>query len=148
MKFKHISISICHALLPGWFDMHVLTELDSFLTEADNIKEHNGIVRKLKQRNQETQGQKPWQRILSYGIDISLVIDLQTEQLIREIRDYGATPGLARTGMNRKVDAMFSVINQKGSVTILNHSHLSPTPFIRPLLFTTLLLCALHLDSD
>jgi hypothetical protein len=94
--------------------MHVLRDFDSYLTEADNTKEHIGIVRKLKQKNQETQGQKPWQRILSYDVDISFVIDLQTKQIIREIKDWGATPELARSGMNRKVDAMFSIINEDG----------------------------------
>lgn len=115
MKFKHINVSNCHFLLPGFFDIRVLRDFDSYLEELDNSKEHNGVVGKLIQKSQKTEGKKPWDRFLDYDIDVCLEINFQTNESVSRIQDYYAFPEGARTGINRKVDAMFSLINVDGS---------------------------------
>lgn len=115
MKLKHISVSNCRLLLPDLFDMRVLRDFDLYLEEVDNSEVHNGIIKKLTQKNQITQDKKPWDRLLSYDIDVCLELNFQTKTSQWRIQDYYAFPEGARTGFNRRVEAMFSLVYGDGT---------------------------------
>lgn len=115
MKFKHLSASNCHDLLPELFDMRVLRDFDKYLEELNNYDEHKGIVGKLTQKNQTTQGKRPWDRILNYDIEVCLDMDFQTKVAKWRIQDGYAYPEGARSGFDRKINAMFSLIYEDGT---------------------------------
>lgn len=115
MKFKNISASNCRVLLPGLFDMRILRDFDTYLEEVDNSKERNGIIRKLIQKNEVTQGKKPWDRFLRHDIEVCYEMNFQTKAVQWRIQDYGAFPEFARSGMDRKINGMFSLIYEDGT---------------------------------
>lgn len=115
MKFKHINVSNCRFLLPELLDMRVLRDFDWYLEEVDNSNEHNGVVGKLIQKNQITQGEKPWDRFLNYDIDVCFDMNFQTKVPQWRLQDYYAFPEGARTGIDRKINGMFSLIYGDGT---------------------------------
>lgn len=115
MKFKHISVTNCRFLLPGFFDVHILRDFDLFLQEVDNIKEHKGIVTKLIQKNQITQGKKPWDRFLNYDIEVCYDMDFRTKVAQLRIQNYYVFPEGSRSGFDKKINSMFSMIHQDGT---------------------------------
>jgi hypothetical protein len=115
MKFKHISVQNCQYLLPGFFDIRILRGFDNYLQELDEYAPHRGVVGKLVQKNQSTNMQKPWGRLLDYDIDVCLVMKFQTMQPQWSIQDHYACPEGARTGFNRRVEAMFSLVYGDGT---------------------------------
>ncbi|NIQ15540.1 MAG: hypothetical protein GTO02_14420 [Candidatus Dadabacteria bacterium] len=95
--------------------MRVLRVFDEYLEELDNYNAHKGIVSKLIQKNQLTQGKKLWKRILIYDIEVCFDMDFQNKVSQCRIQDYYAFPENSRTGFDRKVNAMFSLINANGT---------------------------------
>jgi hypothetical protein len=110
MKFKHLSIQNCRALLPGLFDTHFLREFDYTLEVINTSGDHVGVITKAKRRNEATQGKKPWDRQFLYGIDICPTLDFRKNEIEWRIQDYYAEPEQARTGVNKRILAMFSLV--------------------------------------
>lgn len=115
MKFKHLSIQNCRALLPGLLDTHFLREFDYTLEVIDTSGDHMGAITKAKRRNEATQGKKPWDRQFMYDIDICPTLDFQKNEIEWRIQDYYAEPGQARTGVNKRILAMFSLVYKDGN---------------------------------
>ena len=115
MKFTHISVPNCRFLLPELFDMRVLRYVDQYLEEVDNSKEYSGLIGRLIQKNKITQGQKPWERFLIYDIEVCFEMDFQKNAFQRRIQDYYAFPEYARSGFDRKINSMFSLIYGDGT---------------------------------
>ena len=113
MKFKFINPSNCRKLLPSLFDLKILRDFDSYLDELDDYEPHRNIVSKLVTANQKSSGKGPWDRIFSYDIDICFDLDLQKKSSGWHIQDYIAFSN-PRTGPNKKVDALFSMIHWDG----------------------------------
>ena len=95
--------------------MKILRDFDCYLEELDNSKEHNGVVGKLIHKNQKTQGKKPWDRFLNYDIEVCFDIDFQKKVTQRRIQDYYSFPEYARSGIDRKINGMFSLIYGDGT---------------------------------
>jgi hypothetical protein len=115
MKFTQISISNCRFLLPELFDARILRDFGCYLEELDNSKEHNGVVGKLIQKNQMTQGKKPWDRFLKYDIDVCFDMNFQAKESRWRIQDYSVFPEHARHGFDIKINGMFSLIYGDGT---------------------------------
>lgn len=115
MKFKHISVTNCRILLPELFDIRILRDFDLYLDELDNSKEHQDVVRKLTNKNQITQGKAPWDRFLDYDIEVCFDMDFQAKTSRWRIQDYYAFPESARSGSDRKINGMFSLIYGDGT---------------------------------
>ncbi len=115
MKFKNISASNCRFLLPGLFDMRILRDFDSYLEEVDNSKEHSGVIGKLVQKNEITQGKKPWGRFLSYDIDVCFEMNFRKKAAQWRLQDYYAFPEGARSGVDKKINGIFSLIYEDGT---------------------------------
>lgn len=115
MKFKYISVSNCRFLLPGLFDIRILSEFDSYLGEVNNFKPHRGVIKRLIQINELTRAKKPWGRFLDYDIDVCFDMNLQTKVPQFRIQDYYAFPEGARTEVDRKINGMFSLIYEDGT---------------------------------
>lgn len=114
MKFKHLSIQNCRALLPGIFDTHFLREFDYTLEVIDTSVNHVGAITRAKHKNEATQGKKPWERQLVYDIDICPTLDFRKNEIEWRIQDYYTEPELARYGINKRIHTMFSLITQDG----------------------------------
>src|SRR4029077_8139652 len=115
MKFKNISVSNCRFLLPGLFDIRILRDFDSYLGEVNNSKAHRGVIKQLIRTNEITRAKKPWDRFLDYDIDVCFDMNFQTKVSQCRIQDYYAFPEGARTGVDRKINGMFSLIYEDGT---------------------------------
>lgn len=117
MKFKHLDIHNCHALLPSFFDAKFLREFDYTLDVIDSEGDHKGVITKAKRRNEVTLGRKPWDRQFEYDIDICPTCNYQLDppQIEWRIQDNYAYPEFARTGVNKRIHAMFSLVYKDGS---------------------------------
>lgn len=115
MKFKHISVNNCRFLLPGFFDIRILRDFDLFLQELSETIEHRGLADKLIKQNQVTQGKKTWDRFLNYDIEVCYEMDFRTNVAKLRVQDYYAFPEGSRSGFDRKINSMFSMIHKDGT---------------------------------
>ncbi|NTV25430.1 MAG: hypothetical protein HGB01_04385 [Chlorobiaceae bacterium] len=115
MKFKYISATNCRFLLPGWFDIRILRDFDLFLQEVDDTSEHKGVIGKMRQKNRLTQGKKTWDRFLNYDIEICYDMDFCTNVAQLRIQDYYDFSDGSRSGFDRRVNSMFSIIHKDGA---------------------------------
>ena len=95
--------------------MRILRDFDLYLEEVDNSKGHHGVIGKLIQKNETTQGKKPWDRFLSYDIDVCFEMNFQTKAPQWRLQDYYTFPEGARSGLDRKINGMFSLIYEDGT---------------------------------
>ncbi|MES9971411.1 MAG: hypothetical protein ABW092_15365 [Candidatus Thiodiazotropha sp.] len=114
MKFKYLSIQNCRELLPSRFDIRFLREFDCTLEVIDTSGDHIGAITKAIQRNESTQGKKPWDRQFVYDIDICPTLDYRKNEIEWRIQDYYIESQRARSGINKRIHAMFSLIYEDG----------------------------------
>ena len=81
----------------------------------NNSQEYKELIEKLIQKNQTTQGKKPWHRFFTYDIDVSLVMNFQTMEPKWSLQEYYKYPEFARSGVDRKINVMFSLIYGDGT---------------------------------
>lgn len=109
MKLKYLDRRNYRMLVP--VQMHspdFIEEFDGILVDLNASKEHFGLMDKLIQRNQESNGKRTWQRYYPIDIDFSMMLNN-----IKKVTDFGFFNQTRPAGLQRII-IHFRIITTQG----------------------------------
>ena len=97
MKFKYADKRNYGMLVPVQFLIpEYAKEFEKFLIDINTGKEYQGLIDKLIRRNEQSVGQRTWQRYYPIDIDIMMMINETTGQVEYTISQQSRPEGMQR----------------------------------------------------